>query len=111
MNPLEFKTQGDVCVVRVPESLDQHDYLELRSYFKSEFFDKGKFKIVLDCGAIDEFPSIAFGVFCSLARDSKRLGGFCNLARVSDSMFSIMKKIHIDQQINAFSTIKEAVGK
>ena len=104
------RTQKDgVTVVSFRSDLTQHDFLQMREYFASNLFGEKKPKVVVDCEGMAELPSIAFGLLCSLSRDATRAGGNFAVIHVADPIHEIIKRIHVDQQVNIFSTLSEAV--
>ncbi len=108
MKNLELTQKEDITIVKIDESLSQNDYLSMRDFFKEDVFGKGHRNIVLDCDAVSSLPSIAFGTFCSLSRDAKRLGGQCVLIHVCEAIFGIMKKTHANRIVTVLSSFAEA---
>ncbi|MBF0120583.1 MAG: STAS domain-containing protein [Desulfobacterales bacterium] len=109
MKDLEIDIQNDIVIVKVSPNLTQYDYMEMRGYFTSNYFAKQKVKIIIDCEKVLDLPSIAFGVFSTLARDARRIGGDTKLVHVAVQLKKIMSRTHIDKQINILNTIAEAI--
>lgn len=110
MKDLAFVEQEGVCVVNLPSHFTQHDYLNLRSYFKDAFIDRGKLNVVLECTALIDPPSIAYGVMCSINRDLLRSGGRFAIGNIPTETRDIMERIHITNQVNVFLTTEEALA-
>lgn len=110
MESLAVRMEGDgIAVLVLQESLTQQDYLGMRQHVKATLLDQGVIYIVVDLDSVEELPSIAFGVFCSLARDTRRLGGWCRLIHVGSSLRTILRRTHVDQQVSAFETLRQAL--
>jgi len=109
MKSLTEERKDGLVRLQLRDDLTQNDYLGMRDHMRHEYFEKGDKKLVIDCEAVAELPSIAFGVFCSLARDSARLGGAFGVIHVSASIRQIMARTHVDQQVKVYNTWNEAV--
>ncbi|MBF0101205.1 MAG: STAS domain-containing protein [Desulfobacterales bacterium] len=109
MNTMIITEQDNCVIATIPPDLTQHDYLEMREYFNDHFFTKGKNKLVINCEAVTDLPSIAFGVFCSLTRDTRRLGGTFSLVHVGNALRKTMARTHIDKQLNIVNTLTDAM--
>lgn len=110
MKKLEIKKDGGISIILLDNNLTQNDYLSMREQIKERCFDKGNINIVIDCDVVAVLPSIAFGVFCSVSRDAKRLGGFCVLIHVSKNINEILSMTHADklvQILNSLADVKE----
>ena len=108
MKSIKIDKDEDVCVVTVPYSVQQGDYIELKKYLEDELYINGDVNILIDCEPVVELPSLAFGVFCSIARDINRAGGQFGLVHVSTEIQDILKKTHLDKQIKSYNTISDA---
>ena len=109
MKKLAYIQKDDICIVSLPSQLNQHDYLGLRDYFKREFIQAGKLRIVLDCSELIDPPSIAYGVMCSVNRDLIRNGGKFAIGNIPKETHDIMERIHITNQVSVFTSDAEAI--
>ncbi|OVE81423.1 hypothetical protein BVY04_03270 [bacterium M21] len=110
MKELQYEKNDNYTLVRLRSDFTQHDFLEMRSFFNAKFLDEGDAKIILDCDNMIELPSIALGVFCSLARDVRRKRATFSLIHVSAGVKSIMEQTHVAKQVPVFNTLSEAIA-
>ena len=108
MQSLPMTRDQGVVVVALPADLGQHDYLEMRAWFGAQLFQRGEKRVVLDCAAAEDPPSIAYGVFCGLSRDVQRAGCGFGLVGVSARVRTVMARTHVDQQLRIWKDIAEA---
>ncbi len=106
---LENETTNAV-IISFPGEMSQNDFLDMRSYFESNYFNKNIFNIIIDCGALTNPPSIAYGVFCSLTRDSMRKGGRLCFTNINPLVKKVMDRIHVTEQINIFENKDDAIS-
>lgn len=106
---LPIHREQGATVFTLTGEMTQNDYLELPAFIHAFFLEKGERKLIFDCKNIEEFPSIAFGVFCTLSRDLHRLKGMLTLIGVKEAMLQIMKQIHFDQQVRVMPTLEAAL--
>lgn len=109
MNTLQHSTEGRADIFRVPPNYRQHDYMQMRMHIRGQSIEKGRAYVILDCSDLDDPPSIAFGVFCGIARDANRAGGGCILAHVSTKMMAVLERTHIIEQVLVAATVDAAI--
>jgi anti-anti-sigma factor len=109
MKKLKVTQMDHVVVIQLRDDFSQNDYLQMRTFVNNNYLIKGLNKIVIDCEKTNSLPSIAFGVFCSISRDSKRTGGNCFLIHLSAFNLRIIKRTHIDKLVNVFATLNDAL--
>lgn len=109
MKKLDEERKDGVVKLMLRVDLSQNDYLGMREYVRKTYIEQGEQRIVMDCESVQELPSIAFGVFCSLSRDLQRTGGVFGVVHVSSSIRQIMARTHVDQQVKVFGTWNEAI--
>ncbi len=110
METVEHVRDGGVDVYRIPASAGQHEYMSLRDRVRAEAVQGGDARVLLDCRALRDPPSIAFGVFCGITRDARRAGGGCVLVHVSEVMQSIMDRTHIAEQVTVAATVADGMA-
>ena len=107
MTALEcFDDQG-LRVVRLNGSVGQHDWLGLRERFQQDVFTAGIERVAFDLAGHDHLPSLAYGVFVSLARDAQRKGIVFLLVRVSEGVRDILQRIHVDRLVHLRASVEE----
>jgi len=108
MKKIKIKKKDGISIVTLHENLGQSDYLELRDYLSEKLFINGDVHLIINCEKICELPSLAFGVFCAITRDTLRVGGKLGLIHVSLDIANVMAKTHIDQQVKVYGNLAEA---
>lgn len=109
MKKLKTTKKDDIVILQLRDDLTQNDYLQMRTYVNNSYLTRGLTKVIIDCEKTNTLPSIAFGVFCSISRDSKRIGGNCFLIHLSSFNLQIIKRTHMDKQVSTFPTLQDAL--
>lgn len=111
MLDLPFAEKDGFCVIAIPPTLDQNDWLGFRDHIHRQFLDRGILNLVLDCERCAELPSIAFGSFTSLSRDLRRMNGSLDLVHVSEKIRTVMVRTRIGQVIPVNGTLTEVFSR
>lgn len=108
MKNIKIKKKDGISTVTLHENLGQNEYLELRNHLSEKLFLNGDIHVIINCEKVYELPSLAFGVFCAITRDTHRAGGKLGLIHVSQDIANVMAKTHIDQQVKIYGNFLEA---
>lgn len=109
MNDLPSTDRGEQTVVSLPGALDQRDWTALREQMHRQFIARGRTRLVLDCEACPDLPSIAFGSFTCLARDLRRVGGSLQLVHVSEKIRQVLTRTRMDEVLPVAGTLTEVI--
>lgn len=102
--------EGDECILRIPEGLNQNDWFAMRDWFTRSLLNQALRRFIVDCEAVHMLPSIAFGVLCSLTRDVTRQQGRLCLINVSSNIHDIMRRTHMHRIITICGNRREAAA-
>jgi anti-anti-sigma factor len=107
MKELQIQDTAGIRVVHLREGLNQTDWLGMRQYFHAKVFGPEVQHVVLDLDSLASLPSLAFGVFVSLAREAQRAGKAFHLIHVAEKVRDIMQRTHIDRLVPIRNSLAE----
>lgn len=99
MQKITFQDINNKILISIDNSFNQEDYLTLFDTLEKALLSKGKHTLLFNCENISEFPSIAFGIFCRLSRECKKVQGSFTLVKPSNAIIEMMQKIHITKLV------------
>lgn len=108
MNGLPCAVVEDRLVVQLPATMSQLAWLGLRDRLDDRCRAAGA-RVVLDCEACPELPSIAYGAFIALARDLRRSGGGLCLIHVSERIRSVLMRTRLEDLVPVHGTLTEVI--
>jgi len=106
---IEIEDRGPVTVIRPEDRLDIVGYLELEECLGS-LLARGRARLVLDLEEASFISSAALGVVSRFWADCARSGGALVVARPSREARNFLRLGDIDQLIDIFPTLDEAVA-
>ena len=106
---IETEDRGKVSIVRPEDRLDIVGYLELEEHLAG-FLARGRTRLVLDLSEASFINSAALGVMSRFWADCARAGGVLVIARPSREARSFLRLGEVDELIDVFATIEEAVA-
>lgn len=105
---IETQDRGPVTVVRPEDRLDIVGYLELEECL-SGLLERGRPRLVLDLEEATFINSTALAVMSRFWADCARSGGALVIARPSREAKNFLRLGNIDDLIDVFPTLEEAV--
>jgi len=106
---IETEDRGKVSIVRPEDRLDIVGYLELEEHLAG-FLARGRTRLVLDLSEASFINSAALGVMSRFWADCARAGGVLVIARPSREARNFLRLGEVDELIDVFATIEEAVA-
>ena len=106
---IETEDRGAVSIVRPEDRLDIVGYLELEEHLAG-FLARGRTRLVLDLSEASFINSAALAVMSRFWADCARVGGVLVIARPSREARSYLRLGEVDELIDVFATIDEAVA-
>ena len=105
---IETEDRGSVTVIRPEDRLDIVGYLELEECLGG-LLRRGRNRLVLDLIEATFINSATLGVMSRFWADCARAGGVLVLARPSREARNFLRLGDVDELIDVFPTIEEAV--
>ena len=106
---IELQDRGPVTIVRPEDRLDIVGYIELEECL-GVLLARGRNRLVLDLVEATFINSTALGVLNRFWVDCSQAGGILVIARPSREARSFLRLGEVDELIDVFNTIDEAVA-